>query len=238
MTKLRKAAVILTILTTILALFAGCSGQDNPSNTSASSQKQESTAAGSRETKDNSTSTAAVSDNSDSLLYGNTEYGFTFALPGSWKGYWIVYSQWQGTGAEGGVDETGPELYIRNPAWTEETPRQDIPIMIFTLDQWNSLSQDKFHIGAAPINPSELGRNSKYVFALPARYNYAFPPGFEEVEKILQGNPLKPAPISQQNTNPAESLISDIMALAKSGKIINSDFSAKTNTMSFTRPEP
>jgi len=38
----------------------------------------------------------------------------------------------------------------------------------------DSLQQEKFHIGAAPINPSELGRNTKYVFALPARYNYAF----------------------------------------------------------------
>ena len=42
------------------------------------------------------------------------------------------------------------------------------------------------------MGPKELGRNSKYVFALPARYNFAFPTGFEEVEDILAGNPLQP----------------------------------------------
>ena len=63
--------------------------------------------------------------------------------------------------------------------------------MIFTIEQWNELQQEKFHIGAAPIGPMELGRNSKYVFALPARYNFAFLPGFEEVEEILENNPLK-----------------------------------------------
>jgi hypothetical protein len=62
--------------------------------------------------------------------------------------------------------------------------------MIFTLEQWNSLQKDKFHIGAAPINPSELARNNKYVFALPARYNFAFPKGYEEVENILSSKPI------------------------------------------------
>lgn len=41
------------------------------------------------------------------------------------------------------------------------------------------------------MGPKELARNSKYLFALPARYNYAFPTGYEEVEKILEGNPLQ-----------------------------------------------
>jgi hypothetical protein len=68
--------------------------------------------------------------------------------------------------------------------------------MIFTLDQWNALQQEKFHIGAAPIGPRELGRNSRYVFALPARYNFAFPKGYEEVQDILEGNPLHAIPNS------------------------------------------
>lgn len=58
--------------------------------------------------------------------------------------------------------------------------------MVFTPAQWNSLQGDEFHIGAAPMNPSELGRSSQYVLALPARYNYAFPTGYEEVEQILK----------------------------------------------------
>ena len=129
------------------------------------------------------------------IQYQNEQYGFSFSLPESWKGYSIVTGSWEGysVGPEGNVPFTqGPMLSIRHPLWTAANPRQDIPIMIFTLSQWDDLRQDKFHIGAAPIGPSELGRNSRYVFALPARYNYAFPAGYEEVEAILQSNPLHP----------------------------------------------
>ena len=63
--------------------------------------------------------------------------------------------------------------------------------MVFTLAQWGLVQAEKLSVGAAPIPPTELGRNSTYVFALPARYNYAFPTGYEEVEQILQGHPLQ-----------------------------------------------
>jgi hypothetical protein len=128
------------------------------------------------------------------VAYDNPQYGFTFALPDSWKGYSIATDTWRGTypGAQGDqVVEEGPVIAIRHPLSTAEAPRQDIPIMVFTLAQWDALQRDSFHVGAAPLNPSELGRNATYVFALPARYNYAFPAGFEEVESILQGNPLR-----------------------------------------------
>ena len=82
-------------------------------------------------------------------------------------------------------------IKIRHPQGTSQNSRQDIPIMVFTQNQWDAMQQEKFHIGAAPMGPKELGRNGKYVFALPARYNYAFPAGYEEVERILEGNPLK-----------------------------------------------
>lgn len=135
----------------------------------------------------------------ETLTYENTEFGFTFVLPGSWKGYSIVTDQWDGASLEEGktgrIMASGPKLSIRHPEWTEENPRQDIPIMVFTIAQWDAMKSGKFHIGAAPIDPSELGRNSAYVFALPARYNYAFPTGYEEVEDILKGNPLKPVEI-------------------------------------------
>lgn len=129
-----------------------------------------------------------------SIEYTNTEYGFHFLLPRSWKGYSIITDTWKGyaPGASGdAIVAEGPLISIRHPAWTQAEPRQDIPIMIFTIAQWNSLQQEKFHIGAAPIGPSELGRNATYVFALPARYNYAFPIGYEEVDAILQGKPLQ-----------------------------------------------
>jgi len=125
--------------------------------------------------------------------YTNKEYGFQFSLPKSWAGYSIVPDTWKGYApgtSDGTVAEQGPLISIRHPRWTAEIPRQDIPIMVFTIQQWNLLQQDKFHIGAAPIGPRELGRNAQYVFALPARYNYAFPAGYEEVETILANNPL------------------------------------------------
>ena len=63
--------------------------------------------------------------------------------------------------------------------------------MVFTIAQWNALLKDKFIVSAAPIGPGELGRNHTYVFALPARFDYAFPTGYEEVEEILRGKPLR-----------------------------------------------
>ncbi|HAG10485.1 MAG TPA: hypothetical protein DCK76_03660 [Desulfotomaculum sp.] len=63
--------------------------------------------------------------------------------------------------------------------------------MIFTISQWNSLQKEDFYIGAAPMGPSDLARNNSYVFVLPARYNYAFPTGFKEVENILAARQLK-----------------------------------------------
>lgn len=132
--------------------------------------------------------------------YTNIQYGFSFSLPEDWKGYSIITDKWEGysldinTMNNGGgqtITERGPLISIRNPNWTAQNPMQDIPIMIFTLLQWNELNQDKFHIGAAPIEPSELGRNSTYIFAIPARYNFAFPLGYEEVDTILKNQPLK-----------------------------------------------
>jgi hypothetical protein len=127
------------------------------------------------------------------IEYRNVQYGFSFSLPASWKGYSIVNDKWEGVLLDSKVDQkfTGPKILIRHPLWTELSLRQDIPIMIFTLAQWDLVSQEKISLGAAPISPTELGRNDKYVFALPARYNFAFPTGFEEVEKIIASKPLR-----------------------------------------------
>ncbi|MEI0737340.1 hypothetical protein VQ056_12875 [Paenibacillus sp. JTLBN-2024] len=139
---------------------------------------------------------APSSTDSDSIVYTNKQYGFQFSLPESWKGYSIVNSHWEGNAMDKNVSkqtsETGPILSIRDPRWTEQKPRQDIPIMVFTINQWESLLREEFFIGAAAIQPSELGQNDKYVFAIPSRYNFAYPPGYEEVDKILQRGPLKP----------------------------------------------
>lgn len=139
-----------------------------------------------------STSTPVIQSET-SVEYRNTQYGFVFSLPLSWEGYSIVISSWEGSPVDGPVNQVikGPEIIIRHPLWTSKNPRQDIPIMVFTFDEWNLISQEKLSIGAAPIGPSELGRNTNYIFALPARYNFAFPTGFEEVEKIIESKPLR-----------------------------------------------
>lgn len=128
------------------------------------------------------------------LEYKNEQYGFSISLPDSWKGFTTVDDKWIGnsTGDQGEQKFTeGPLISVRHPLWTAAIPRQDIPVMIFTASQWQDLLADKFHIGAAPIGPSELGRNARFVFALPARYNYAFPVGFEEVDQIIQNKNFK-----------------------------------------------
>lgn len=135
--------------------------------------------------------TPPVNQPATSVIYTNAQYGFNLTLPTSWKGYTIVNTTWAGGKTDNPDVTDGPIISIRHPLWTAAVPRQDIPIMVLTLDQWNALQKDQFHIGAAPINPSELGRNAKYVFALPARYNYAYPVGYEEVDALIQGGALK-----------------------------------------------
>lgn len=133
---------------------------------------------------------------SDSVEYRNTTYGFSFSLPESWRGYTIVEGEWKGDSMDVKGNallgaEKGPLISIRHPLWTAASPRQDVLVMVFTLQEWSDMQEDKFHIGAAPINPSELGRNSKYVFGLPARYNFAYQSGFEEVDQLIRANSLK-----------------------------------------------
>jgi hypothetical protein len=144
----------------------------------------------SNKTDGNNIATSSI-EKPATLEYINNQYGFSFSLPTSWEGFTILSETWSGyeVGDQGDKKYTeGPLISIRHPLWTEKIPRQDIPVMIFTISQWQDLQDDKFHIGAAPIGPSELGRNAGYVFALPARYNYAFPLGYEEVDEIIKNN--------------------------------------------------
>lgn len=132
-----------------------------------------------------------------SISYTNDAYGFTFSLPADWQGYTIVTSTWNGTGdeacpASGCAPVTGPEILIRNPQWTKANPWQDIPILIFTHSEWDAIATTSptLIVSAAPFPPSELGENANYVFALPPRYDYAYPNGWQEVESIIAHNPL------------------------------------------------
>lgn len=212
-----KKLFILILIIVFSAAMQGCTGgtsSNNSSGTTLQTTLTQDTTTQSETTLQSSDETSSVettqadgqqtdvtqqsgsSSENEAIIYKNTEYGFDFTLPASWENYKIIDEKWEGlaVGGDSGekVVETGPQILIRHPKWTSEKVRQDIPVMVFTIKQWNSLQKDEFHIGAAPIGPSELGRNNKYVFALPARYNFAFPEGFEEVEDILKGNPLHP----------------------------------------------
>ena len=178
---------------------AGIVGTDNAdTNTTKTDNDATETSGNELNSDDNSSGSDTMDENifgkGGPIIYENNQYGFEFALPSSWKGYKVFTDKWEGIdfNETQKVMETGPVVTIRHPLWTSKETRQDIPIMVFTLSQWDAMQQDKFHIGAAPINPEELGRNSKYVFALPARYNFAFPAGYEEVENIMENAPLTP----------------------------------------------
>jgi hypothetical protein len=70
-------------------------------------------------------------------------------------------------------------------------PRKIFRSLVFTLAQWKKIENDELFVSAAPIGPGELGRNRKYVFALPARFTYAEVDEKEEVEDLIRRNPLK-----------------------------------------------
>lgn len=124
------------------------------------------------------------------VVYRNADYGFCFDLPATWAGYKVVEEKWEGDAASGRVSASGPRLLFRSPRWTEADPREDIPILVFTTAQWKLVEEEKLIVSAAPIGPSEIARNSRYVFALPPRWNFDLRPGFDEANRILAGKAL------------------------------------------------
>lgn len=129
---------------------------------------------------------SAFIDISGQPIYRNEQYGFQIELPESWRDFTIITDHREVYNvASGDIHSSIPTIAIRHPLWTPDIPRQDIPIDIYAPEQWEGVNSGQYSVGAAPIPPSELARNSQYVFALPARYNYAFPTGFEEVQSII-----------------------------------------------------
>jgi hypothetical protein len=195
-TAVKNSAAKFAAAALVLFLLSGCSPAGGASPTPSASPA-ETPSASPTETPAEAT-VPPIAETPGPTVYQNDQYGFTFTLPESWEGYTIVETQWEAISVNGEKDPiTGPKLLIRHPDWTEDAKREDIPIMIIPLDQWDLLMNATYHIGAAPLEPTELGRNNAYVFALPARYNFDFLEGYEEVDEILQGNPLKGVDIAQ-----------------------------------------
>jgi len=137
-----------------------------------------------------------------SLTYTNTDYGFTFTLPADWQGYTIVKSTWQGNPLSGATAPSGPKLLIRNPHWTASAHYEDIPILVFTVSQWNSYLAENFSVSAAPVKASELARNNTYVFALPPRWDYDYSLGYKEADDIVTGSPLHAFNLTEKPAQP------------------------------------
>ncbi len=126
-----------------------------------------------------------------SITYKNDDYGFNFSLPSTWEGYSIVRGVWEENPILSSSTQKGPKLLVRNPKWTALAPYEDIPILVFTLSQWNAYLAENFSVSAAPIKASELGRNNVYVFALPPRWDFDYSLDFKEAHDIIIGNPLR-----------------------------------------------
>ncbi len=102
-------------------------------------------------------------EENNSTIYKNTQYVFNFSSPENWKNYTIITDEWKG--------------FPLNRQSNEAI--ETGPIISIRHPQWTNVR----------TYPSWC---LLYVFALPARYNYAFLTGFEDVEDILAENPLQP----------------------------------------------
>jgi hypothetical protein len=146
------------------------------------------------DTSENGTEPGDGTEQVASVQYRSEEYGFSIDLPASWNGYTVSTDTWEAISLDSVQSSDpageGPVIHIVHPGSTEEDPRQDIPIMVFTMAEFDSVQQEAWGVSAAPFPPTELGRNSSYVLAIPPRYNYSYLQGWEEVEEILQSGAL------------------------------------------------
>jgi hypothetical protein len=79
-------------------------------------------------------------------------------------------------------------IVLRHPQWTTSNPYQDIPILVFTRNQWEADKQGRFAIGAGGFD-EEIGHNSKYVFAISSRFNAADAvKGWKEATETVERN--------------------------------------------------
>jgi len=161
----------------------------NNTNTSKIVNTQVTSETASSSTPAAATTTVASTEFTNSpLAYKNHTYGFTINFPKSWMGYKTMVEFWNGVQVNGGsIKYKGPEIIFRNPNWTEAKPWQDIPVMIFTKEQWKLAESEDMAVSAAPIGPSKLGENTNYVFALPPRWvGFTDALGQDEAQKITK----------------------------------------------------
>ena len=128
-------------------------------------------------------------------LYHNAQYGLTFFLPVSWRGYSVSVEQFEDTTYSAAEDKQivvghTPMITLRHPQWQNSELYQDIPILVFTRAQWDALHHGKLWPSAfAGGVMEELWHNQRFVFAMSSRYNAADAVrGWKEVAEIVEQN--------------------------------------------------
>lgn len=133
-----------------------------------------------------------------SLTYRNPQYGLTFFLSSSWRGYSVLVQQWQGHEYVPARDEVvatdcGPIIVLRHPHWQVSDLYQDIPILVFSRSQWE-IHHAGTVVGAGGVD-LEIGHNAKYVFAVHSRFNADDSiNGWKEATEIVERNRIANLP--------------------------------------------
>jgi hypothetical protein len=112
------------------------------------------------------------------IRYHNAKYDLTFYLPQTWKGYSTLTNEWEGITYVPQKDrdvvlERGPIIVLRNPLWKTNDVYQDIPIWVFTRQQWTDDKSGKMSAEGAGGVMFELWHNDKYVFGIHSRAFWA-----------------------------------------------------------------
>jgi len=127
-------------------------------------------------------------DTSNWQTYQNEEFGFEVILLDSWAKYSVLTESWDGISLDNNSTKyEGPKITIRNPNWSDNEIWQDIPILVFTKDEWQLIEQRNLNISAAPVGPKKLGENKEYIFALPPRWaGFSDALGQNEAQEIIK----------------------------------------------------
>jgi hypothetical protein len=137
-------------------------------------------------------STAAKHPSGLPLRYDNKQYGFTFFLPATWKGYSVLIQEWNAELRSADYQtaigrERGPIIVLRHPQWNAGELYQDIPILVFTRRQWDLAIPQRLFVGAGGTE-YEISYSTNYVFGINSRHNWGELNGWEETGTIVQQN--------------------------------------------------
>ncbi|HEY3760347.1 MAG TPA: hypothetical protein VGN23_01175 [Verrucomicrobiae bacterium] len=130
------------------------------------------------------------------VAYHNSRYNLTFYLPADWHGYLVQTRQWNGITYAQATDRDEVVTHgqmidiLRGAQGKTGKPYQDIPIFIFTRQQWDDMHHGKFvddqYAGGVIY---EMWHNDDYVFGISSRFNVDDSvPGWDVAQKNVDQN--------------------------------------------------